>query len=53
VTKKGKVVRQDEFASYYRPKEQVVRKGTKKKPLPPPPPSKPATGTPDATSTGR
>jgi vancomycin resistance protein YoaR len=52
VTKKGKVVRQDEFASYYRPKEQVVRKGTKKKPAPPPP-SKPATGTPDATSTGR
>lgn len=52
VTKKGKVVRQDEFASYYRPKEQVVREGTKKRPLPPPP-SKPATGTPDATPTGR
>jgi uncharacterized protein YabE (DUF348 family) len=47
VKKKGKVVRQDEFVSHYRTKEQVLRVGTKPKPKP-----KPASPCPPGRSSG-
>lgn len=47
VKKNGRVVREDQFASHYRAKEQVIRVGTK--PPPEKKPSKPATTTPEPT----
>lgn len=49
VKKNGKIVREDQFSSHYRPKEQVVRVGTK--PLPEEKPSKPTTKSVDQTKT--
>lgn len=51
VKKNGKVVREDRFVSHYRPKEQVVRVGTK--PLPQEKPAKPTTPSADQSQTSR